>query len=97
MYVDFLTLATPAMILAVIIFQIFATLRVKADSGSSPEQKRMQLRLIWLLPLVGAALVFAVLRDEPRPARSSRVTSQSQGTPPIAADAAGRKQTRKGA
>jgi hypothetical protein len=66
MYVDFLTFAVPAMVLAVLVFQVIATLRVSRDPGSSPEQKRMQLRLIWMLPLVGAALVMAVLPPTPR-------------------------------
>jgi hypothetical protein len=65
MYVDFLTLAVPAMVLAAIVFQVIATLRVKWDSGSSREQKNMQLRLIWLLPLIGAAVVLAVLAAPP--------------------------------
>jgi len=97
MYFDFLTFAAPAMILAVLIFQILATLRVRSDFGSSPEQKSMQLKLIWLLPLVGAALVFAVLRDEPRPTRSSRATSESRPAPPIAANDAHRAAPRNGA
>ena len=80
MSIDIATLATIALLVTALVLQVLATLRVKRDGGSTPEQKGLQLRLIWLLPLVGAALVLAVLHDERRPSPSINGDQESQGT-----------------
>jgi len=82
MQVDFLTVIAPIMVLTVLVIQILATLRVRRDTGSSAEQKGIQLRLIWLLPLVGATLVLAMLHDEPAPSKQATVAGQTQTIPP---------------
>jgi hypothetical protein len=62
---DFLTFAVAGAAFATVLLQILATRRVRRDISFAPEQRSRQLWLIWLLPLVGAAIVLAVLRDEP--------------------------------
>lgn len=44
--------------------QAFATLRVRRSVAYEPAQKWAQIRLIWLLPLLGAALVLSVLHQD---------------------------------
>jgi hypothetical protein len=80
MQIDFPTVALCGLMAAAAVLQVLATLRVKKDLGSSREQKGLQLRLIWLLPLVGAALVLAVLQDDPRPKRLANL-EQNARTP----------------
>lgn len=72
MYVDFLTVSVVAMILVTIALQVLATRRVRRDHAFAPEQRKAQLWLIWLLPILGASLVLSVLHDEPRPERDSQ-------------------------
>ena len=68
---DFPTTVAAAMLVVAVVVQIWATVRVRRDAGSSSEQKGLQLRLIWFLPLLGAALVLAVLQDDAQPKRTS--------------------------
>jgi hypothetical protein len=79
MSIDIATLASIALLVTALVLQVLATLRVKRDGGSTPEQKGLQLRLIWLLPLVGAALVLAVLHEEPRSSHSVNRGQESEG------------------
>jgi hypothetical protein len=58
-------------ILAVVAFQIRTTLRVFRSRLFDRPQKIAQTKLIWLLPLIGAALVASVLEDEDRRDRGS--------------------------
>lgn len=50
-----------ALILAIIGFQIWLTRRVWRSSMFDRAQKVNQSKVIWLLPIVGAALVFALM------------------------------------
>jgi hypothetical protein len=54
------------LVVAAIAFQTWVTVRVRRSENYDAEQKRAQTRLIWLLPVIGAALAFAVLEDEDR-------------------------------
>ncbi len=54
------------LLLAALFFQIWVTLRVRKTPIYDGEQKRAQTKLIWLLPVVGAAIVFSVLVSEER-------------------------------
>jgi hypothetical protein len=45
-------------------FQIWLTVRVFRSRLYERRQKVLQVELIWLLPIVGAALVFSVLRED---------------------------------
>lgn len=53
-----------------------ATLAVRRDSLSDPSQKRAQLLLVWLLPLIGAVIVLAVHR--PKEKHSGRYPSDEE-------------------
>jgi hypothetical protein len=58
-----------AVVLAVLAFQIFVTVRVWKSAGFERPQKVNQSRLIWLLPMLGSVIVFSVLTDEDRHVR----------------------------
>ena len=52
------------MLLGVIVFQTLTTRRVWRSRAFDKPQKVAQSQLIWLLPLIGAAIVASVLEDE---------------------------------
>jgi len=54
------------LIAAVLAFQVRTTMRVWRSGAFDRPQKVAQSRLIWILPLIGAAIVGAVLDDEDR-------------------------------
>lgn len=47
-----------------LVFQIWVTLRVRRSAQYDSAQKSAQTKLIWLLPVIGAAVAFSVLEDE---------------------------------
>jgi len=53
---------TVLLLAAAIAVGIAATLLVLRDTYSRPQQKVAQLLLVWLVPLIGAIVVFAVHR-----------------------------------
>ena len=57
--------------LAALAFQLWLTRRVFRSGVYEHRQKVLQAQLIWLLPVVGAGLVFSVMRDEERSARGA--------------------------
>lgn len=50
--------------LVLVSLQTFATLSVRRSVSYAPEQKSAQIRLIWLVPLLGAALVLSIMHQE---------------------------------
>ncbi len=52
------------LLVATLIFQIWVTLRLRRTPIFDRSQKRAQTKLIWLVPVVGAAIVFSVLVSE---------------------------------
>jgi hypothetical protein len=44
--------------------QVLATALVRRSASYASDQKWAQIRLIWLLPALGAALVLSVLHDD---------------------------------
>lgn len=52
------------LLVAVVVFQIWVTLRLRRSTIYDRSQKSAQAKLIWLLPVVGAAIVFSVLISE---------------------------------
>ncbi len=50
--------------LGVVVLQAFATHRILRSKSYAKDQKSAQLKLIWLLPLVGAAMVLVVLGQD---------------------------------
>jgi hypothetical protein len=54
------------LLVAIFAYQVRTTLRVWKSRAFDRPQKVAQSRLIWLLPLIGAVIVGAVLEDEER-------------------------------
>jgi putative copper export protein len=59
--------ALSLVVAAVVVFQIWLTRRVFRSAMFERKQKIWQAQLIWLLPIVGAILVFGVLQEEQTP------------------------------
>lgn len=60
-----------AALLALFAFQAYVTVRVFRSRLYEPKQKVWQAQLIWLLPIIGAGLVFSILQDEDRAHRDA--------------------------
>ncbi|MGK4004581.1 hypothetical protein WMF31_18250 [Sorangium sp. So ce1036] len=60
-----------AAIAALLAFQTYVTVRVFRSRLYEPKQKVWQAQLIWLLPIVGAGLVFSILQEEDRAQRDA--------------------------
>jgi hypothetical protein len=59
--IDFLL---AVLVLAALAFQIWLTVRVWKSRTSDRSQKVLQSKVIWLLPVVGAVLVFSLMPEE---------------------------------
>ena len=77
MYLDFLTFAVFAMVAATLALQVIATRRVRRDKSFDAGQRKAQLWMIWLLPILGASIVLSVLHDEPTPERDRQSQRRS--------------------
>jgi hypothetical protein len=51
-------------VVCLLAFQAWLTVQVFRSDMYERKQKIMQAQLIWLIPIVGAGLVFSVLREE---------------------------------
>ncbi len=60
-----------AVVLAVLAFQVWLTVRVHKSKLYEPTQKVWQTQLIWLLPVIGAGLVFSILHEDEQANRPS--------------------------
>ena len=60
----FLEVALGLLVVALVVFQVWLTRRVFRSTMFERKQKIWQAQLIWLLPIIGATLVFAVLQEE---------------------------------
>jgi hypothetical protein len=60
-----------SVIAAVVAFQAWLTHRVWTSKIYERKQKIMQSQLIWLLPIIGAGVVFSVLQDDARAERDA--------------------------
>ncbi len=58
-------------LLALASFQTWLTVRVFKSSLYERKQKIWQAQLIWLLPIIGAGLVFSILHEDERSQRPS--------------------------
>lgn len=61
-----------AIVIAALAFQLWVTWRLRRTPIYDGSQKRAQAKLIWLLPVVGAAIVFSVLVSEEQYERKDR-------------------------
>jgi hypothetical protein len=60
-----------ALVLAALVFQIWLTVRVWKSRSCERSQKVLQSKVIWLLPVVGAVLVFSLMPEEDEPRRQN--------------------------
>ena len=60
----------PIVVVGVVLFQIYVTVRLYRTSAFERAQKMAQAKLVWLLPMLGAIIVFSVLSDEERHTRN---------------------------
>ncbi|XYI03491.1 hypothetical protein ACMHYB_28455 [Sorangium sp. So ce1128] len=56
---------------ALLAFQVYVTVRVFRSRVYEPKQKVWQAQLVWLLPIIGAGLVFSILQEEDRSRRDA--------------------------
>ncbi len=61
---------------AAVAFQAWLTLRVFKSQIYERKQKIWQAQLIWLLPIIGAGLVFTILQED---AKAEREAAQLKG------------------
>jgi len=66
------------LVVAAILFQIWVTLRVRKTPIFDGSQKSAQTKLIWFVPVIGAAVVFAVLQSEEQYERRDDPKDQSR-------------------
>jgi Kef-type K+ transport system membrane component KefB len=58
-----------ALVAGVFLFQVFVTYRLWRTQVFERAQKVAQSKLVWLLPMLGAVIVFSMLSDEERHVR----------------------------
>jgi uncharacterized membrane protein YeaQ/YmgE (transglycosylase-associated protein family) len=63
---------------AAVLFQIWVTWRVRRTPIFDGSQKSAQTKLIWFVPVIGAAVVFAVLQSEEQYERREDPKDQSR-------------------
>jgi len=64
-------------LLVLIGFQVWITVRVFRSDLYERDQKWMQAKLIWLVPIVGAMLVLSVLQEDDAAERKNRTHQRS--------------------
>jgi hypothetical protein len=64
-------------LLALVLLQVWATVRVYRSDLYEREQKWMQTKLIWLVPLIGAMLVLSVMKEDDTSDRKNRTHLKS--------------------
>lgn len=60
------TVVIATLCLLLIFFNVFVTVLVLRSTTYEPLQKRFQILLIWILPIVGGAITWYVLREVSR-------------------------------
>ncbi|EYF07607.1 hypothetical protein [Chondromyces apiculatus] len=61
-----------AAVLVIVAFQLYLTVRVFRSSMYEQKQKVWQAQLIWLVPIIGAGLVFSILQEDDRAEKEAR-------------------------
>jgi hypothetical protein len=54
----------PLLLVFAVVFQIWVTVRVSRSQLYERSEKLAQAKLIWLMPVLGAVIVFSVLQQE---------------------------------
>lgn len=58
-------------------FQLWVTLKVRRSSMYEPSEKSAQMKLIWLVPVLGAVISFAMLEKDDYPPHNDDTTKHS--------------------
>ena len=69
-------MASPAV--SIVALPIWATLKLSKTDLYERAQKRAQYQLIWLLPIIGASIVLAVLHQEQQAAERYGATKENK-------------------
>ena len=67
-----------AIILIVILFNIYATIRVWSKNEFDKFQKTAQSIIVWLVPIIGALLILTFIKDDETP-KGPRNPNDGQG------------------
>lgn len=67
--------------LALVAFQGWLTVRVFRSGLYERKQKIWQAQLIWLLPIIGAGLVFSILNEDQKAETEATAHLKSSGPP----------------
>ena len=59
-----MSLFLPVLLIAAVVFQVWVTVRVSRSELYERSEKLAQAKLIWLVPVLGAVIVFSVLQQE---------------------------------
>lgn len=65
-------------LLVAVVFQAWVTLKVRRSTEYDDQQKSLQTKLIWLVPVFGAAVVFSGMEPE-APKAPKPPSDSSQG------------------
>jgi ACR3 family arsenite efflux pump ArsB len=77
------TVIITALLLVVIAYQVYVTVRVVKSDQYSPTQRMLQIALVWLVPVVGAAICHVVLfTDQSTQKRDDRFIPATDENPP---------------
>jgi hypothetical protein len=57
----------PLLLLGALVFQVFVTVKLWRVDWFERKEKINQSKLIWLLPILGAVMVYSVIADEDEP------------------------------
>jgi hypothetical protein len=72
-----------AVAIVIVAFQLYVTLRLLRFEGYTGVQKLVQLILVWMIPLVGALVVYSVMAFTlRRPRNDTRFIPDRGGNPP---------------
>jgi hypothetical protein len=66
------TILTLAALVILLALNLWATRKVVSDEAITKQQRRAQLAIVWLLPLLGALVVFGIHRATELPSRKYR-------------------------
>lgn len=68
---DLFEVVVGLVVVALVTFQIWLTARVFRSRLYERKQKIWQAQLIWLLPVIGAGLVFSILQEDDKAQRGT--------------------------
>lgn len=74
-----LLILSAVLVVLVVVYQVYVSRRVVRAPGYTDQQHRMQLLMIWCLPVVGAFLCHLMLSDNANTAAAKSIDSDDHG------------------